>query len=257
MNMTDRRMQVIVDKTIDDYLEFANNAFAVRNAPPVTFQLVKDVDQLIREVWSAPIEADAIPSFLSMNAYYYFMASVRMALAGHVASIFPLTRAALESACYAFLMTRDKSLVSVWADREKGEVERKACRKAFSSAVSDATRRLRMVQVEAADFIRDLYDASITYGAHPNVLGLFKHADVPADEGHQWRVPFTCMYDSTSYEVAHALFICAEFGIGVAYLNSRCISDHPLFKELQTRFDAVLQSKHLMEDRLKNGNWAA
>jgi hypothetical protein len=29
-------MQVIVDKTIDDYLEFANNsAFAARNAPPV------------------------------------------------------------------------------------------------------------------------------------------------------------------------------------------------------------------------------
>lgn len=254
--MSDKQMQVVVDKDIDDYLDFANNcALQALGSPSLIMDLVRDVDSLIREVWSGPIEADAIPMFLGMNGYYLLLAAIRMALAGHVASIFPLARSALESSCYAFLLSKDVSLVPIWTNRENGEAGRKACRRAFANAVSETTRRLRVSQVEAAEYIQGLYDSSITYGAHPNPTGLFVHFDLPSDGGDQWKVPFNCMYDSTSYQMAHGLFVCAEFGIGIAYLNAQCISNHPRREQLQARFDAVNQSKNLMEDRMKDGSW--
>jgi len=245
-------MQVVIDKGIQDYLNFANDcASAVLKSPPVTFDLLKDVDLLIREIWGSPVQADAFSMFLCMNGYYLFMAAVRMATAGHVAAIHPLVRSALESACYAFLLTKDASLVTIWANRDKGDKERKASRKAFGNALADTVKHLRGVQIDAAQYVQGLYDASITYGAHPNPSGLFLHVDRPADEGHQWRVPFTCMYGPTSYEVTRGLFACAEFGIGIAYLTVQCVSDHPDHDKLQARFDAVLESKNHIEERLR------
>lgn len=247
-------MQLLVEKSLPDYLTFCDErARLFLISPPRMFELVKDVDSLIREVWTGTLDAQPIPSFLNLSAYYSYLAAVRVAVSGHVPAIFPLMRAALESACYAFLVTKDAALLTVWTNREKSEKDRAVCRKAFTSAVKETSTRLRSVQVEMADYVRDLYEASITFGAHPNPLSVFHHLEIGQDEGSDHvKVAFTAAYSETSFEVRHALLACAEYGIAVAYLNFQCLGSHPHVEVLNRHFNEVNEFKNRMEDELRS-----
>jgi hypothetical protein len=252
---SENRMQLVVEKSLQDYLAFCDErARSFLTSPPRTFELVKEVDSLIRDVWSGTLDAQPIPSFLNVNAYYSYLAAVRIAVSGHVSAIFPLVRAALESACYAFLVTKDARLLTVWINREKSDRERAACRRAFTSAVKETSTRLRSIQVEMADYVRDLYEASITLGAHPNPLSVFHHLEVGQDEhSDHVKVSFTAVYSETSFEVARALLACAEYGIAVAYLNFQSLDSHSHVEVLNRRFNEVNEFKNKMEDELRSG----
>lgn len=249
-------MQFLIDKSIDDYLAFSDERTrSFQNSPPQIFELIRDVDTLIREVWTGTLDTQTVPAFLNMNAYFSFLAAVRTAISGHVSSVFPLARAALESACYAFLLSKDETLQSVWMNRDKGDDERTACRKAFTSAVKDTAKQLRTIQEEMGDYVQGLYDASITFGAHPNPLSVFRHLEVRDDDGSDhWKVDFTCMYGEDSHEVKHALLACAEYGIVIAYLNAQGIKQHPQVAELNRRFNEVNEIKNAMADLLRHSS---
>lgn len=147
-------MQFLIDKNIDDYLAFSDGGTrSFQNSPPQLFELLRDVDTLIREVWTGTLDAQTVPAFLNMNAYFSFLAAVRMAISGHVSSVFPLARATMESACYAFLLTKDEALQSIWMNRYKGDAERTACRRAFTSTVKDTAKQLRSIQAEMGDYV--------------------------------------------------------------------------------------------------------
>lgn len=247
-------MQFLIDKSIDDYLAFSDERTrSFLNSPPQIFELVRNVDTLIREVWAETLDAKIVPAFLNMNAYFSYLAAVRTAISGHVSCVFPLVRAALESACYAFMLTKDETLQSVWMNRDKGDKERAACRKAFTSAVKDTAKQLRTIQVEMGDYVQELYDASITFGAHPNPLSVFRHLEVRDDDGSDhWKVDFTCMYGEDSHEVKHALLACVEYGIVIAYLNAQAITSHPHTTKLNQRFNEVNEAKNAMADMLRH-----
>lgn len=133
-------MLLQMDKSVEDYLAFAEERTRAFLASPPTdlFDLTKEIDSLIRDMCGRVDVNRPFPLFLCMNAYYLFLASVRSAISGHVSGVFPLARSGLESACYAFLMKDDSALESVWIDRDKGDQQRSACRRAFTSAPKDA-----------------------------------------------------------------------------------------------------------------------
>lgn len=245
-------MQFLIDKSIEDYLAFSDErASALLESSPAILSLVKDVDSLIRAVWDGHFEADAIAAFLNMNAYYFFLASVRVAITGHVSATFPLVRSALESACYGFLLSKDEALRTVWTNRDRGEKEKAACRKALTSAVKDTATRLGAIQVEMASYVQDLYEASITFGGHPNPHSVFSHVHVDDHDANSLcKVGFTCMYSETSFEVQRALLACAEYGIVVAYINAHSISPDPNAPSLNARFNEVNDKKNAVAESM-------
>jgi hypothetical protein len=142
-----------------DYLTITvENSAAMLRAPSPAFNVLTDIDQLMSAVWTSDLRRDPIVLFLGVNGQMLIHGAVRTAVAGQVAAIYPLLRAALESACYGFRISKDPALLQVWADREKGEAQRKA----FKPSVADAVEDLRKVEEELAQYIQSLYEESIT-----------------------------------------------------------------------------------------------
>jgi hypothetical protein len=236
--------------TLKDYLTItAENSAAMMRAPSRALTVLVDIDQLMNAIWTGASQSSPIPLFLGANGQMLFHGAIRTAIGGHVAAIYPLLRGALESACYGFRISQDPALLQVWADREKGEVQRKACRKAFNSAVGDAVKDLSRVEEELAQYIKNLYEESITYGAHPNVSAVLPHVSTPTDEGDHWRVNFGRIYVAHDDEIEHALLACAEYGLVVAYINVRSMPSHPQSNVLTERFQQLhLRRKALATD---------
>lgn len=249
-----------MDKSVEDYLAFAEErtrAF-VASPPRTLFDLTKEVDALIRDMCGRVGVNRPFPLFLGMNAYYFFLASVRAAISGHVSGVFPLARAGLESACYAFLMKDDATLESVWIDRDKGEEQRAACRRIFTSAVKDAGRKLRSIDSGIGNYLEELYDAAITFGAHPNVRAVVPHLDVSEHEdGRHWVISFTCSYAEDSFEVKRALLACSEYGMMIAYMIAQLAGATGDADEVSARFNRVNDRKNVVAAALSAGTGEA
>jgi hypothetical protein len=247
-------MLLQMDKTVEDYLAFADERTRAFLASPPTdlFDLTKEIDALIRDMCGRMDVDRPFLLFLSMNAYYLFLASIRSAISGHVSGVFPLARSGLESACYAFLMKEDSALESIWTDRDKGDQQRTACRRAFTSAVKEAGQKLRSIDQDIGNYLQDLYDASITFGAHPNVMAVVPHLDVHEHEdGKHWVVSFTCSYGEDSFEVKRALIACIEYGIMIAYMIAQLASTTADIDEVSARFQLVSDKKNAAADALR------
>ena len=244
-----------MDKSVEDYLAFADERTRAFLASPTTglFELTKEIDALIRDMCGCVDVNRPFPLFLGMNAYYLFLASVRSAISGHVSGVFPLARAGLESACYAFLMKDDSALESIWTNRDRNDQQRTACRRAFTSAVKDAGQKLRSVQPDIGNYLQELYDAAITFGAHPNFMAVVPHLDVREHEdGKHWVVSFTCSYGEDSFEVKRALIACIEYGIMIAYMIAQLASTAADVDEVSARFQLVNDKKNAAADALHN-----
>lgn len=98
------------------------------------------------QLWadSEPLPTSQV--FLSVNAFTTWTAALRMALTGHEAATYPLLRTALESACYALVIARRPDMAAIWSARHEGDAQRKACRRAFGSAVADAAAATRDIR---------------------------------------------------------------------------------------------------------------
>lgn len=249
-------MQIVLDKAVDDYLVFADECTrGVRKSPPEVFDLVRDVDSLTRDVLRQSQEMSPLVWFLATNGYYMFLAATRTAISGHVSAIFPLLRLGLESACYGFLISKDESLFSIWSDRDKGAAQLAACRKTFTSAVKDTAKKLESVQIEMARFVSGLYDAAITFGAHPNPLSVFAHVQIREDDASKlWRVSYTAMYSAGTFEVRRALLACAEYGLAIAYLIAQMVERDAEVAALNVRFNAVNERKNNLEEKMTRGD---
>lgn len=220
-------MELILDKTIIDYLRFGDeNTKSFLDSPPEIFKLIVKVDGLLRLILSDTKNSEVIPKFLHMNSYFSFMAAVRLAISGHVNAVFPTIRSSLESACYGFICARDPNNISIWVDRDKSSTHKTHCRKIFTPAVKNTADIILKEEIrsgadgEMARYILGLYDESINFGAHPNPKSVFKHIKMQDDESDCWKLNFHCLYPEDSHEVKLALFTCAEYGLANAYIIS-------------------------------------
>jgi hypothetical protein len=145
-----------------------------------------------------------------------------MALSGHEAAVYPLLRTALESACYALVITRKPELAATWSARHDGDAERKASRRAFASAVSDAADFVSCWQQGLGAYVLELYDANIDFGAHPNTRSVMDHVhEMPADQ-EQEGFGLGSIYPGNSLEVFRALVAAIESARGISMVLTCC-----------------------------------
>lgn len=246
-------MKIIDQKDLTSYFEFSQEQvsdFLSKSSP--LFCLAKQVDEFIRKAWSESPDLDPTATFLLLNSYFLLMASFRTAATGHVAAIFPVVRASLESTCYAFHISRDSQLAEVWLNREKGAEQRKKCRKAFTSAVADVVKQLKYEGHEPlSEMVNAAYEGTITYGAHPNSMSIFKHvASRPDDDSDFWKFDLTCMYSQDSFESKHSLFACIEYGLVIAAMCIVIHKQHEKSEELVAEFTQLHDDKEKLIETL-------
>ena len=180
------------------------------------------VDHVFSETYSlSPVQA-----LLAMNAFIIFLSSIRVAMSGHGAAMFPLLRTALEASCYALLIGDSDEYREIWLKRDSTPEARKLCRRKFGSAVPDAAKRIQAKSWAAPNteaWIRQAYDEAIDFGGHPNPKGVMPYVRVNKDhpDGHR-HISLAGVYGADSFETARCLMACLDVGLLIALILSNC-----------------------------------
>lgn len=200
------------------YLEAANNtSIEVLEQHPIALELIEKCDDLIGPLVSAKQEdLGPVAHPLVLNAYFVYLAAVRTAISGHPAAVHTTLRSALEYACYAFLILEDEALAETWLKRNTDDLGRKAQRKAFNQAVSEAAKIVNKYDPETGSRITALYAAAIDFGGHPNPRSLQAHITSGGAENGDASV-LGCLYP-WGQETGRGLLACVEFGIALVSL---------------------------------------
>ncbi len=227
-----RKNLKIIGGSLCDYLAATlQSAQEHQRVAPKLMPLIVQMDEIFQsDILGREFDVDPVTGFLAMHAYTMLLSSVREALSGHVVSTFPIVRAALESACYAYLIAHDPENGEVWLTRHESDATLKRCRKIFT--VRRASEKLERKHPGMAEWVLDLYEASIDFGAHPNQKSVIGHLtdDGTADDSfHIFRL--TGVYGHDSFEVNRALLACVETGQAVAFMLAACEEQHPLLSE--------------------------
>lgn len=231
--------------TLSDYLTATNENHNLHaEKEPHMMAMIHKMDRIFHEeIFEHEYDANAATMLLAMNSYMMLSNSVHQALSGHMVAVFPVARAALESACYAFLTSSDEKMSSIWFDRGKSKTATSRCRDEFS--VKKAARKLRAEYPELADYIDALYDSTIEYGAHPNIRSVSQHLKDKGLVDDVFRVfKLAGIYDVNSHEVNTSLLLCLEVGQAIVFLLSMSAKDHPLLKVRHEVFQSWIDEKN-------------
>lgn len=248
-------MIVEINESIDDYFDTTDAiTAALRQENSPILQTLRGFDGYFRKtLWREAGGIGPMAMVLSMNAYLLFLAGVRVAMTGHVTACFPVLRTALESACYGYLIAKDPELSVVWINRHKDAASKKACRKAFGSAVTDVAKRVEREQPGGGQWLADAYDAAIDFGAHPNIKSVFEHVrileDVPEDS--YFRVNLAGLYGTDHWETYRMLIGCLDFALAIAVVLTRAL-DNP-DQEHQDQLQALSDEKNRVSKAFASG----
>lgn len=206
------------------YLKFANETTdeILTEGGPLIEALQEIVEFLAVEGWTVLPRAKPIPVLLAMNSFMLFLAGTRLALSGHTAAIFSVLRTSLESACYAYLISNDEELEQIWQARERGPDELKACRGRFNGAVKEVAVALNAEHDGSANFIYEAYEASISFGAHPNARSVFMNARLRKSKD-ETALHLVGLHGAESPETLRAVVACLDFGTALAHVIRRCV----------------------------------
>lgn len=237
--------------TLAEYLSATEEvAQGHKGSPPDLMPLVDEMDKIFhREFFDQPLEMAPVAALLAMNAYTALLGAVREALSGHVVLVFPIARAALESACYALLVSQDEAHVDVWLNRNRSAGDLKACRKLFT--VERAMKIIQASQPAMAEYVRALYDASIDYGAHPNPMSIMSHFGSTGPlEDDKYGFSLAGVQGCNSWHVNRELLVCVETGQAIAFLIAAAVSYHPLINERLKDFEDWMSTKSQIAESL-------
>ena len=203
----------------------AMRALWVGNNPLVKALLQYDV-YFRHDLWEHVMPTPRHAFILFLNAYQMFLGASRMALSGHPAAVFPLARTALESASYGYLMEQQPILCEIWSNRHRSEVDKKACRNAFT--FDKAIKSLVHKNPDIYRLAKDAYESAIDYGAHPNMKGVLGHVSINENRlDGMVAVIHTSLYGSRHHETAKGICACLDFSfaiIGIIALSGEIVT---------------------------------
>ncbi len=244
------RLKIKVGRVRDYLVATLENTQAHANEAPELMNLIAEMDDIFHdEIFSIPLSQEPTANLLMINAYTMLLAGIREALSGHVVCVFPIVRAALESACYAYLIANDATKADVWLERHSSDNAVKRCRNVFTA--KKAVDILKCSDPVMADYVWGYYEASIDFGAHPNTKSVIGHLSDSGSVGEGLHgFELTSVYGENSWQVNHALFVCVEAGQAIAYLIAASIANHPLIHERSTVFKCWVDAKNRMVEEL-------
>jgi hypothetical protein len=219
-------MKAVIDKSLEDYIRSGNTTTdaLMSERGELVNAVVANYDFFATVLWTDVKGLNPFVMLLSMNAFMLHTAAVRTVLSGHPVAALPQFRTALESASYAYLISKDASLEEVWLNRNRDEAAHKACRKAFQSAVRDTADMLDTMQEGNGQIVRDGYDAAIDFGAHPNRRGILDHLETSESED-SYLISLIGLYSADALEVQRMLMACLDYGVAIGLILGNCLPE--------------------------------
>jgi len=206
---------------------------------PFVAVLLQYDDYFRHDLWQNAPPPPTFALLLFLNAYQFFLAGARMALSGHPAAMFPLIRAAMESASYGFLLKQQPALSEIWSNRHRSDADKRACRDTFT--FGRAVAGLGDIAPDIHRLAKEAYEGAIDYGAHPNLKGVVGHVTVDdARPDGMTSVTHTSLYSAGHHETIRGLCACLDYGfliISIIALAGPAVTGK-LAVELQTLNDA-------------------
>ncbi|CAI8702461.1 hypothetical protein [Kosakonia quasisacchari] len=236
-------------KLLIDYLDATlENSTAHAKENPQLMHMVIQMDGIFqKEIFEHDLDVSPIAGFLAMNSYMMLLSAVQQALSGHVVAIFPIIRTALESACYAYLITHDEAMGKIWLNRHESKKSYDKCRKMFT--VRKASNELANISPEMSEYVMAHYEAAIDFGAHPNQKAVFNHLkDIGDIDANLHGYELIGVYGRNSWHVNYALLVCTEVGQAIAFLLAASANNHPLLNDRLEVFTNWLDEKNRIAD---------
>jgi hypothetical protein len=176
----------------------------------------------------------ATASILLLNAHASLRAAMRLAFSGQLLPVFMTLRGCIESALYANAMVRNRELQEVWLKRDSSEDAKQTCRNEFSAG--RMFRSLTKAQDrEFSDRLREIYDTTIDFGAHPNNRSLITSTHIETLDTGEHALNFAYLHGVGSFELRQSLVACAEIGLAVFFVALICFEKHPRVKAINLR----------------------
>jgi len=108
--------------------------------------------------------------FFILKAHSAYLGGARLSTSGQTREAFMVLRGCLEAALYGFYFHRNPKKVEMWMRRHDSEKSKKAVRNEF--VIGKMLALLENEAPKAGKIMRELYERTIDYGAHPNEMGL-------------------------------------------------------------------------------------
>lgn len=237
--------------TLHDYLTATlENAQDHTDKQPQLMHMVYRMDEIFhQEIFEYDSDVNPAAGLLAMNSYTMLLSAVQQALTGHIVPIFTIVRAALESACYAYLIALDEEKGKIWLDRHSSKSALQMSRNTFTA--KKAANELKLRCPEMAEYVMAIYDAAIDFGAHPNQKSVFNHLEDIGPVGEEFHgFELTGVYGRNSWQVNHALLACIEYGQAIAFLIAASTENHPLTNDRLHVFQNWMNEKTCIAEEL-------
>lgn len=167
---------------------------------------------------------ESSPAAFLARAYGCYLAAVRISSSGQIAEAFVMFRACIENALYGYYINKRPEQGDIWVKRHQSKEAEKLVRKNFS--IGAILRFLAEQEPKVGPWIKDMYDKSIDYGAHPNVYSIGLNLRYIENE----RKDVMDIFNNDAYILKCCLLANVRFGLG-------CLSVFRLIypEELRTR----------------------
>ena len=185
---------------------------------------INELDELFRAlVTGKAYSRHRACGFLSMNAHSSFLAATSTALRAQFAPTFVILRNSVESALYAYLVSRDGADGDLWQNRANNPDPVKV-----KFTANRAIQKLAIHDPNLATMARDTYEWMIEFGGHPNPRSIIDHIKENEAEA-DGTVPFSMAYIHAAGSVAaiRCLAACVENGCLAVAIIAHAMPDHP------------------------------
>jgi len=186
------------------------------------------------------------PAAFLARAYGCYLASVRISSSGQIAEAFVMFRACIENALYGYYINKRPELGNIWIERHQGKDAKKLVRDNFR--IGAILGFLAEQEPKVGPWIKDMYDKSIDYGAHPNVYSIGLNLRYIENE----RKDVMDIFNSNAHILKPCLFANVRFGLGCLsvfrLIYPEELRNHGVPEELKSLFNGLNELSQKMND---------
>jgi len=222
-----------------------NNEFALFEDFKEAYGLLIMVDAYTYEaakfaIMHAHHKDNARGYLLFINANNHLRASVRLLAAGQCLSVYPVGRAALESALYGWLLLSEDGADELWQNRpsKKDKGASNVWNNTFQ--FSNISRKVKVINPEIGEMLKALHQLAIDFGAHPNVDALNSNLNFKTSEDGHSQIEHIFLHQRGAV-FSLALKFHLETGITILELIAMAAPD---FERLMLISNKIAELKH-------------
>jgi hypothetical protein len=174
------------------------------------YNRIASIDHAFATIFQGWTNPDSVLSaLLFIRSHSAFRAAAGLAAAGQAVESYSVDRAVLEFAGYALHIFRTPSTGTIWLNRHEDKLSTQAARQAFSHGNVSAS--VTAANLDMGQRFETLYQQTIDFGAHPNLLSVAGHMDIV--EGSDVRVMDSVYLHADGLALDMALKTTARCGV--------------------------------------------